>query len=117
MRTSCVYLTLCTRVTASGKPSSSSIIRSHQLVVLHPARKLLLPQRRRMRPRLQPVLLPDRSRETARPLLPRVMPHHVLNRPLVHQLRIAAHVVFQYCQPRSRPALYLFMFPSNGSIA
>lgn len=74
-------------------PLSSSIIGSHQLVILHPARKLLLPQRRRMRPRLQPILLPDRSREAARPLLPRKMPHHILNRPPVHQLRIAAHVV------------------------
>lgn len=75
-------------------PPPSSIIGGHQLVVLHPARKLLLPQRRRVRPRLQPVLLADRRRETARPLLPRVMLHHVLDRSLVHQLCVAAHVVF-----------------------
>lgn len=91
-----------------GNPPLSSIIRSHQLVVLHPARKLLLPQRRRVRPRLQPVLLPDRRRETARPLLPRVMLHHVLNRPLVHQLRITAHVVYTVCLCQPPPLALSF---------
>lgn len=70
-----------------------------------------------MRPRLQPVLLPDRSRETARPLLPRVMLHHILNRPLVHQLRIAAHVVFYIVSLPAPPALYLSILSQHDSIA
>lgn len=75
-------------------PNSSSIIRSHQLIILHPTGKFLLPQRRRMRPRLQPILLPDRSREAARPLLPRVVSHYILNRVLVHEVGVGAHVVY-----------------------
>ena len=46
-----------------------------------------------MRPRLQAILPPDRGRETARPLPPRIMPHHVLDRARVHELRVTAHVV------------------------
>ena len=77
----------------SLKNASSSIIRSHQLIVLDTTRELLLPQRRRMCPRLQPVLLPNCGRKAARPLLSRIVLHYVLNCRLVHELGVATHVV------------------------
>lgn len=63
------------------------------MIILYPNRKVLLSQMRRMSPRLQTILLPNRSRETATPLLPRERLRHALDRLLRHQVRIAAHVI------------------------
>ena len=94
----------CPRISPPFDSSSCSfIIRSHQLIVLHPARKLLLPHRRRMCPWLQPILLPDRSRKARRPLLPRIVLHHIFNRLLVNKFCVAAHIVCSksWCQSDS----------------
>lgn len=72
---------------------ASSVIRLHKLVVFHTTREVFLSQRSRMCPRLQPILLPNRSRKATRPFLPWVMLHHILDRLFMHQVCMSTHVV------------------------
>ena len=56
----------------------------------------------RMRPRLQAILLPYSLFKARRPLQSRILFHHTLNRLLVHQLRISAHIVKNRSQLNQR---------------
>ncbi len=100
--------------------STASIIRLHELIPLHPLREILLPQRRRMRPRLQAILLPNRSRKATTPLLPRKMRHHIFNRLFMHQIRVPAHIIedrgelYQLPQCSDFPTLADILMPNYG---
>jgi len=76
---------------------AGSVELSHELVVEHPLGKILLSERRRVRPRLEPVLLADRRREAAAPSAPGERRAHIFPGRGVHDLRAAAHVVVDGC--------------------
>jgi hypothetical protein len=80
------YYHLITNLLLFVQACSQSIIRRHNHIIQHPIREVLLSQDSRVRPRLQPILLPYRLRETRRPLVPWIRFHYVLDGLLVHQL-------------------------------
>lgn len=51
-----------------------------------------------MRPRLQRVLSPDRSRKAGAPLLPWIGLRHALDGGLADQLRLTAHIIEDRCE-------------------
>jgi hypothetical protein len=74
-----------------------SLKRLHQRIPQHPLLKLLLPQMTRMRPRLQLHLLPNRIRETLRPLHARVCIRDIHYRLWVYEFCVLAYVVCGCC--------------------
>ena len=98
----------------------SLLIRRHQTIIFHPNRKIQLAQMRSMRPRLQPILPPNRARKTRTPPPPRKRAHHTLNSPPMHQQRIASHIIenrselYQRPYPRKRARLAQVLVSDDG---
>ena len=75
-------------------PPSPLIIISHKLISLDPSWEIFFPQFRRMRPRLEPILLPDRRSEAAAPAITRVVLDHVFDGCFADEGSVEAYVVF-----------------------
>lgn len=105
---------------AHSNCTSSTIIRRHQLVPLNTLGEISFSEMSSMRPRLQSILLPNSLRKASTPLHSRIRLHHTLNRRLIHQLRIPAHVIKysskldQGSNPGQSPGLTKVLMPDHS---